>query len=328
MKIKYLLQLLILVLLISCSDKGFTIPQEETEIQLSAYMHKESTTQASYISSEAEAGKNVLLYGCRGVSSDLEILKYMVPLLGDLHKLSLGLWFLKGVDQTLLNRYLAGEKDGFTAEDLLFLSDPSRTGYKEYADFLRYLRNYISISPSDLEWNISGQKDDTIFLYYDVLEALPLPNSEEKRSLVLIHNPLFDAKGHRLLPFQGQLFSLLIQRWQKYEFSAVSLKDSAFGDLFLTHEDIESGSAVKDSFDCLFLTGQSLPFMPLTKIESFITEENARQALESFPDQIIRKKPKPAAYVMNVKLRRWDKKNIKYLKKLSEILCENNATCP
>ena len=274
---------------------------------------------------QASVSDRMTLVGMRGNRGDIELLTYLVPVLADLDKLTMELWFLSGVDQVLLDGYFSGEERELTGKDLLFLSDPSRTGYSEHIAFLEYLRDFIMNSPSTLRWKISGinesEEDEShLFFRYISQEIYLSDNSLANGFKVFIHNPVLDSKGRVELPFRGALYYMLIHEWPLYQYSGIPLKNTPFGELYLTRNSSAMNHKVLNEFDALILMGREEWLFPLNPIQKFINESNTPQALESFPDQIIREKVKPASYLMNLRLKRDQKRIQKNLAKIQQFL--------
>ena len=321
---KKLLILCIIVLLGSCSRLEITPPAAEVERTLTNYLEETGMSPAALIHQVKDQNRSVLLVGVRGVQSDLELLAYFIPVLTDMGELSLGLWFLDNVPSPMIDEYFSDDSSGLEADDLLFASDPSFTGYREYREFLEYLRDFIISLPEETHWLVSGsdtQKNNTFFIYIPYSELSTFSPRDDKYT-IFIHNPVQPAEEKSYFPFQGQLYYMLIHKWPQYRYAAIDLAASPFGSLFFNSLDQETGTPVRERFDGVLLAGIEKGFTPLHRIEDFINENNAPEALEAFPRQIIRKKIKPASYLMNMKLRKEDRKWRNSLKKMSDFLSE------
>ncbi len=321
---KKLFIILTIALVASCGRQEIIPPSAEVENALTDYLEESAASPASLIRQIREQNRSVLLVGARGGESDLELLAYFVPVLMDMGELSLGLWFLDNVPSSMIDGYFSGDSSDLEAQDLLFASDPSMTGYMEYKEFLEYLRDFITSLPADTSWLIRGAEtgDNTPFLSYIPYQDLPADSSRNDAYTIFIHNPVETPEKKSYFPFQGQLYYLLIHKWPQYRYAGIDLSHSPFGGLFFNERDREQGVPVRERFDGLLLAGIEKGFTPLHSIEDFINEGNAAEALDAFPNQIIREKIKPASYLMNMKLRREDRKRAKSLEKLSDFLAE------
>ncbi|OQY33759.1 MAG: hypothetical protein B6241_06820 [Spirochaetaceae bacterium 4572_59] len=326
---KIILLLLILVLFCGCSQ-GRIIPIEEKQAAvLSSYLHSEHESPAELIRFYAASDEKILLSGSNGIRSDFDLLRYIVPVLNDLQIRSMGFWFLNNISQEILDNYFSGNSDKYSAKDLLFLSDPSRTGFYELEEFILYLKDFIHRSPEEASlWQISGSelKEDSEtspFLLYSCYSQSEDKKITEERKKILIHNLLLNENGKWELPFQGALYDLMIHKWPLYHYSGINLNESPFGDLYLSEEDFRNNDTVSRYYDGLILMGVEDLFDPLSPIEAFINEGNTAEALEFFPDQLIRKKVKPASYLMNRTLRSQFNKMKRQFSRFSKIIDEN-----
>ncbi len=313
-----------LIFISSCGKQNAIIPERDVSIPLSLYLDENDQSPAHLIETKIQNETPVVLVGARGIQSDLELLKYLVPVLADLDSLNLGLWFLNGIPADSLNLFFNHSESDLTARDLLFMSNPAQTGYAEYADFLNYLKNFIRKLPEGTSWNISGT-DSTVpsalsYLSWDQRDSEIL--KEDNSYTIFLHNPIIPIEGKSELPFQGELYYLMITEWQLHQYSGIDLEYSPFGELYLTSQDRENNQPVKERFNGLILCGIQESLTPVRLIEDFINEGNAAEALAAFPDQFIRKKLKPASYIMNLKLRSEDKKRRKILARFSKILSD------
>ncbi len=328
---KYLILSLCIPLFWSCFNQEIVPPSSEMKDELTTFLKYSYLTPGGLIRKQSVEADKITIIGTRGLRGDLQLLTYLVPVLADMNKMTMELWFLSGVDQTILDCFFSGDESEYTAKDLLFLSDPSRTGYTEYADYLDYLRDFISHYPEPLDWKISGitgygAEEESSFIRYISQEIYLADNGTAKGNKILIHNPVWNSKGRMELPFQGALYYMMIHQWSLYQYSGIPLDDSPFGKLYLTQNDIAMDHQVQNDFDALILMGREEWLFPLNPIEQFINESNTPQALQSFPDQLIRKKAKPASYLMNFSLKREQKKIRKNLTKIQQILLENYPT--
>ena len=325
---KYLILCLFIPLFWSCFNQEIVPPSSEVKDELTIFLKNSYQTPGELIRIQSEEVDTITIIGTRGLRGDLQFLTYLVPVLADMGSLTMELWFLNGVDQAVLDRFFSGEESDYTANDILFLSDPSRTGYTEYADYLDYLRDFIGHYPEQLNWNISGinrDRDDgkVFFVRYISQEIYIADNEVAGGYKILIHNPVLNSKGRMELPFQGALYYMMIHEWPLYQYSGIPLENSPFGELYLTQNAITMSHQVQNEFDAIILMGRDEWLFPLNPIEKFINENNTARALMSFPDQLIRKKAKPASYLMNLKLKRDQKRIQKNLSGIQQILLEN-----
>ena len=322
---KKILILCCAALICSCNKLEILTPLSEEDRALTFYLEEKGTTPAGLLREIGKGGQSVLLIGSRGIESDLELMKYFVPVLVDMDRFSLGLWFLNQVPSKSIERFFSQENSNETAEDLLFQSNPALTGFTEYAEFLEYLKKTVQSLSDEVDWLITGstEAEDSVFLNYITFDSYTRNSRDFTDYYTLfIHNPVQPAEEKSYFPFQGRLYYLLIHKWPQYQYGGIDLKGSPFGELFFNPQDMAEGVAVKNRFDGIVLAGIDKGFIPLHPIENFINENNALRALDAFPDQVIRKKVKPASYLMNMKLRMEERKRRKNLEKMAEFLSD------
>lgn len=326
---KIFLLLFIYPLFWSCSQEEIIPIEDEQVMLLSFYLHNSHMSPGELIRSYAAADEKILLLGREEFRTDFSLLRSIVPILNDLQMRSMGFWFLDNINQEILDNYFIGNSDQYSADDLLFLSDPSKTGFYELKDFIVYLRDFIQESPEEASlWHISGTEpsEDTQtspFLIYSNSAQFEKKDTTDIRKRVLIHNLLLSENGKWELPFQGALYNLMINNWPLYHYSGINLNESPFGNMYLSDADNREKIPVSLYYDSLILMGVENLFDPLSPIEGFINEGNTPEALKYFPDQLIRNKVKPASYLMNRTLRRQFNKRKRQFSKFSKIIDEN-----
>ena len=89
--------------------------------ELTAFLKKSHQTPGGLIRTLPKEVETITMVGTRGLRGDLQLLTYLVPVLADMDKLTMELWFLNGVEQTVLNRFFSGGESEYNAKDLLFL---------------------------------------------------------------------------------------------------------------------------------------------------------------------------------------------------------------
>lgn len=326
---KIFLLLFISLLFWSCSQEEIIPLENEQVMVLSSYLQNLHQSPGELIRSYAAKDEKIQLFGREEIRSDFSLLRSIVPVLNDLQMRSMGFWFLDNINQEILDNYFIGNSRQYSAEDLLFLSDPSKTGFYELKDFIVYLKDFIQKSPEEASlWHISGTQlsEDTQpspYLLYSNGTQSEKKDTTDKRKRVLIHNLLLNENGKWELPFQGALYNLMIHKWPLYRYSGINLNESPFGNLYLSETDNKEQNPISLYYDGLILMGVENLFDPLSPIEGFINEGNAPEALKHFPDQFIRNKVKPASYLMNRTLRRQLNKRKRIFSKFSEIIDEN-----
>ena len=304
---KNIIMLLTIPLLFSCHANYIETP-DSTERQLyNEVIHVEI---ASAIEEEIKADRKILISGNSQSVEQFDLLKYLLPVLHDRKILSMGFWFLKGNSDLEILKYLRDDKDALTESELLFNTDPVLCGFQEYADFLVYMKDFYSNHDQPNEMVITDS--DKALVYFDLYQQ---PGIRDERYHFMIHTPILLPGNHYELPFAGKLYYMMIHDWPLNHYNVLNIKGTILEDQFLTSSDRKLDITAGMIADALILLGYPESFSPLKKIDEFINEGNVSEALQSFPRQIIRKKVKPASYLVNKKVDRIHRNKYKKIEK-------------
>ncbi|QEN07349.1 hypothetical protein EXM22_04850 [Oceanispirochaeta crateris] len=283
-----------LLLLFSCKAKDLAIPDADERQMFNSLVHNGIS---AYIDKELEAGHKILINGNSSSVEQFALLKYLIPVLHDKDSLNIGFWFLRGNSDEEIISYLRGDQDALSASELLFNTDPVLCGFQEYADFLAYMKEFYESLDTKEDMIISSF--DTATVYFDLYAQ---GRNLEDWTDLLLHTPLVMPNKRVELPFAGRLYFMMIHDWPLNRYSVIELKDTFLEDQYLTSYDKKMENTAGQKTDALILLDFPHSYEGLTKLEGFIGEGNVTQALESFPRQLIRKKLKPASYLVNKKV--------------------------
>ena len=257
------------------------------------------------------SGRGLTVYASPKGPEALEFLTYIIPLLHEQEKLSIRLWFLRNSSDDDIKRFLQGKEDAPDAAELLRRADPILCGFESYSSFLEKLKSFYT-DLDDPESMMITSSDEAI-LDFRLYNGQFLPAGE--RSVYLVHSPL-PVRHHWELPFEGLLYSMMIHEWPLHEYGAVSISENYLGSLFLTSQDAHDKYMASDRIDGLFLMSYPRDYIPMKRIEGFVSEENVADVLDFFPRQLIREKTKPASYLVNSKIDSRHNRAVRKLKRL------------
>ncbi|MDA3956519.1 hypothetical protein [Oceanispirochaeta sp.] len=294
---KHTALLFFLFLFLSCRVQTISTPTPEEQRQ---YNDIPRRGIAILLDQEIQNGRKILISGNSQAPEQFELLRYLLPVLHDQDSLNIGFWFLEGnSDQEILS-YLKNDSAALSESELLFNTDPLLCGFQEYVDFLIYMRDFYN--SLDHQETMVITNSDEASVYYSLFRP-GIKNSD--RTHFLIHSPILMENNRVELPFKGLLYFQMIHEWPLDRFSAIEIKDTLLENRYLTSSDQDQHRTAGMRTDVLILLYYPTSYKPLSRIEGFINEENISEALKSFPGQIIRKKVKPASYLVNKKVERF-----------------------
>lgn len=297
-----ILQILILpALLLSCSGRSL---KSVDQIQRQQYNKgTQRISISSLIDQSLESEKRILISVNQKSREALGLMKFIIPILHNRDKLNISFWFLDGNSDTAIMSFLRDEEDAPSAVELLFNADPRITGYLEYEEFLLGMKDFYQ-SLNEPETMVVGNAADAYvrFSLYDPSAKI------NGRDHYLVHSPLLIENNKWEIPFNGQLYFMMIHDWTLNQYAAIPVKGSILEDMFVSKFDASTGQTTVSYIDALILMGYPQSYLPFTPIETFINEENISEAVKFYPGQLIKEKTKPAAYLVNSKVERKHRK--------------------
>lgn len=311
---KNILFALIPFLLISCGG-AVQVPDDAVRRDLN-----EKTTRlriSEVIDSEIAADNKIQINGNSKSYEAIELIKFLVPLLEDRGNLSMGFWFTDGCSDEEILGFLNDEEGAPEAVDLLFKTDPVLAGFTPYQELLEGIKSFYQ--EIDNPEDILITSSDEAFVRFDLYER---GDFDDGRKQYLIHSPLLNSRGRWEMPFQGQLYFMMIHDWLLENYRIIPMEGSVLEYSFLTRENESDGITAGSLMDGIILMGRDSSYTPFHRIEAFITEENIPYALEFFPKQIIREKTNPATYLVNKKVSGRHRRSSRKLEKLYSLITE------
>ena len=310
---KHIALILSITTLLSCSPFHSPESSERDIIRNEIHPRKIETV----IGQVLDSGKDLTVYASPKGPEALEFLSYVIPVLHEQGDLSLRLWFLKNNSDSEVKAFLEGEDGAYTASDLLRRANPVLGGFMAYETFLLNLKSFYNNLEDSESLKISSS--DNVILDFRLYDGTF--KEEAERNVYLIHSPLPDGRRWEF-PFQGILYSMMIHEWPLREYSAIDISGNYLGSSYLTERDADENRTASELIDGLFLMSFPREYIPMTRIESFVTEENISEVLSFFPRQLIREKTKPASYLVNRKIKASHKKAVRSLKRMYESILE------
>jgi hypothetical protein len=316
--------LLFATLILSCSPEPVVYSADDA-LALHRWLDENRRTPADILDEELVTGRSAILVQDEKLRADtIDLMRSLTPVLYDLGIRDVGVFFLNASKQDELDGYIVGG-DGITLPGKLLLSADAALGYREYCDYMEYVRNFNQMLPPGLdpirllalaENGITSKtkltevlgSDETsavrqVFLWIlaedlDLIQVSPATGDgdgdgdEDTVSVPLIithHGP-----GIERLRWGGLIESVAAERDIRDRTYAFKTEEAPFPGF--TSE--EAGMAT----DMYLVT--PFAYRAVTPIPDFITPESAIDALAFFPDISMEKPISLLAARMNRKIRR------------------------
>jgi hypothetical protein len=307
------------ILLFSCG-RGDQSAVDGDRAELNRWLDSERTSPGDLVYDVLKSGRSVVLFQDNPLRGDtVKLMHALVPTIRSAGITDLGVYFLDSSRQEEIDAFVAGNNIDVTATELLFQSDAA-LGYREYSDFLGYVREFNSLAKpgetplrlvalgkqGELSADIikellnPGKTGDgkngprSVFLWITMNDVengvLPSDKSGAPRPLIAVHH----GPDKKNLRWDGFIENVAVKR---------DVRDRSFGFLgekapFAMWKGDESGV----SADIYLVTPYR--YSGVTPIPDFISAKSAEAALEFFPEISMKKPRFVAAIRMNGMIRR------------------------
>ena len=247
---------------------------DEAVRDINQWLDSRRTPPAVLIAEETAAGRRPVLIQEEPLRGDtVRLMRSLLPVIHNLGLDTLGVFFLEGAEQEAIDRYVVMGEEAPAPEELLIAADAS-LGYREYRDFIAYVRDYNRRAAGESDFirltGLSGEgAAEADFLWMSTDEAgKPISAAADERSSVILMH--YGPGGGR--PRLGAL----VEHLKAYR---------AVRDLTFAFRPAQVSWAEAGDFpdtDIVIVT--SFPYTGVEAIPDFITAENFEAAAASFPN--------------------------------------------
>ena len=247
---------------------------DEAMRELNQWLDSRRTTPGQLLAEEIAAGRRPVLIQPNPLRGDtVEFMRSLIPVIHKLGLDTLGVFFLEGAEQDAIDAYVLRGEEVPAPEELIIAADAS-LGYREYRDFITYVRDYNRRGNGESDSirlvGLSGEGDteaDFLWMNGDKADGRISGTSAERPSVILLHYGPGDGQ-----PGLNALVEDLRRR-------------RAVRDLTFAFRPAQVSWAEAEDFpDIDIVSASSFPYAGVEPIPDFITPENIEAAVHSFPD--------------------------------------------
>jgi hypothetical protein len=136
-------------LILSCSPEPAVYSSDDA-LALNQWLDENRITPADLLEEELATGRSAILVQDEKLRADtIDLMRSIIPVLYDLEIRDVGVFFLNASKQDELDGYIV-DGDKITLPGKLLLSADAALGYREYCDFMDYVRGFNQKLPSGL----------------------------------------------------------------------------------------------------------------------------------------------------------------------------------
>ena len=247
---------------------------DEAMRELNQWLDSRRTTPGQLLAEEIAAGRRPVLIQPNPLRGDtVEFMRSLIPVIHKLGLDTLGVFFLEGAEQDAIDAYVLRGEEAPAPEELIIAADAS-LGYREYRDFITYVRDYNRRGNGESDSirlvGLSGEGEtgaDFLWMSADKNGGRISETAAEGASVILLHYGPHDAPPR---------FSRLVED---------SRRRRAVRDLTFAFRPAQVSWAEAEDFpDIDIAAASSFPYTAVEPIPDFITPENIEAAAHAFPD--------------------------------------------